>query len=110
MAVRKLVVSNLLSRKARAALTVAAVALAVSLVVSVTSGYASIEAAVYKYLNQYLGSVDAEIVRANDPAVGTPETLLQQLRADPDVESADGRYETHGTLLTLDGEPMPNRV
>src|SRR5215213_5876764 len=110
MAVRKLVISNLLSRKVRAALTIAAVALAVSLVVSVTSGYASVEAAVYKYLNQYLGTIDVEIVRANDPSVGTPETLLDALRADPDVERADGRYETHTPLQAADGSPIQTRV
>ena len=76
MAVRKLVISNLLSRKVRAGLTVAAVALAVSLVVSVTSGYASVEAAIYKYLNQYLGTVDVEIFRSNDPSVGAPKRFL----------------------------------
>lgn len=105
MAVRTLVISNLFSRKVRGALTITAVALAVSLVVSVTSGYASIEAAVYKYLNLYLGTVDAEIIRANDPAVGTSEGLLDQLRADPEVARADGRYETHATLLATDGTP-----
>src|SRR5215213_5920121 len=110
MAVRKLVISNLLSRKVRAALTIAAVALAVSLVVSVTSGYASIEAAVYKYLNQYLGTIDVEIVRANDPAVGTSEDLVDQVRADPDVEKVDARYETHGTPSLPDGTATPNRV
>ena len=109
MAVRKLVVSNLLSRKVRAALTVGAVALSVSLVVSVTSGYASVEAAIYKYVNQYLGTTDVEIVRANDPAVGTSEDLLDALRADPEVTKVDARYETAATLLAADGTPG-NRV
>jgi len=109
MAVRKLVISNLLSRKVRAGLTVAAVALAVSLVVSVTSGYASVEAAIYKYLNQYLGTVDVEIFRSNDPSVGASEDLLDALRADPDVQRVDGRYETQVTLMAADGTPG-NRV
>lgn len=103
MVLRKLIWSNLANRKARAALTVAAIALSVSLVVSVTTGYASIEAAVYKYLNQYMGTVDAEIFRANDPALGTPDTLIARLRADPDVQRVDGRYETGGSLASADG-------
>ncbi|HZN64246.1 MAG TPA: FtsX-like permease family protein [Tepidisphaeraceae bacterium] len=110
MALKKLVLTNLTSRKARAALTIAAVALSVSLVVSVTSGYASVEAAVYRYLEQYMGSVDAEIVRANDPAIGTSESLLKELRADPEVLRADGRYETASTLTDLEGNPMSGRV
>src|SRR5215203_4013869 len=110
MVLRKLILSNLTNRKARLALTVAAIALSVSLVVSVTTGYASIEAAVYKYLNQYMGSVDAEIVRANDPSLGTPDALIRQLRADPDVQRIDGRFETGGTLAMADGTPTEKRV
>jgi putative ABC transport system permease protein len=110
MVIRKLVISNLVSRKARAALTVAAIALSVSLVVSVTSGYASVQAAVYKYLNQYMGSVDVEIVRANDPSLGTSDALIAQLRADPDVQRVDGRFETGGTLAQADGTPAESRV
>src|SRR5688500_5659185 len=110
MVVPKLILSNLVSRKARAALTVAAIALSVSLVVSVTSGYASMEAAVYKYLNQYMGTVDAEIVRPNDPTTGTSEDLIRQIRTDPDVLRVDGRFETAGNLSKLDKSWTQNRV
>src|SRR4030095_8468674 len=107
MVLRRLILSNLANRKARAALTVAAIALSVSLVVSVTTGYASVEAAIYKYLNLYMGTVDVEIIRANDPSVGSPDALVRALRADPDVQRVDGRYETGGTLATADGTPSP---
>src|SRR4051812_31992043 len=110
MVIRKLILANLSSRKARAALTVAAIALSVSLVVSVTSGYASVEAAVNKYLNQYMGTVDVEIVRANDPSLGTSDALIAQIRGDPDVVRVDGRYETGGTLARADGTPSDSRV
>ena len=110
MVLRRLILSNLAHRKARAALTVAAIALSVSLVVSVTTGYASVEAAIYKYLNLYMGTVDVEIIRANDPSVGSPDALVRALRADPDVQRVDGRYETGGTLATADGTPSPTRV
>jgi putative ABC transport system permease protein len=110
MVIRKLVLSNLTSRKARAALTVSAIALSVSLVVSVTSGYASVQAAVYKYLNQYMGSVDVEILRANDPSLGTSDALIARMRQDPDVQRVDGRYETGGTLARADGTPAESRV
>src|SRR5687767_569095 len=103
----KLALSNFLARKVRVALTVAAIALSVSLVVSVTSGYASLEAAVYKYLDQYMGTTDAEITRLNDPSGGVSETILDELRADPDVERVDGRYEIANGMATSDGKPVP---
>src|SRR5688572_22064599 len=93
MVLLKLALSNITTRKVRVALTVAAIALSVSLVVSVTSGYASVEAAVYHYLAQYMGSTDVEITKQNSPGDGSPDTILAQLRADPDVLKADGRYE-----------------
>ena len=110
MVIRKLILSNLANRKMRAALTIAAIALSVSLVVSVTTGYASVEAAVYKYLNQYMGTVDAEIVRANDPSLGTSDELIRQIRSDLEVLRVDGRYETGGTLAQADGTPAEKRV
>ena len=61
MPLTKLVLSNLKSRKVRTALTIAAVALALSLVVAVTSGYKSADAAIYEYLVTYMGSTDAQI-------------------------------------------------
>ena len=64
MVLARLALSNLLTRKVRTALTVAAIALSVSLVVSVTSGYASLEAAVF---GQY-----ARHVRERHPGAPTP--------------------------------------
>src|SRR5688572_10145192 len=109
MVLLKLALSNFLNRKARVALTVAAIALSVSLVVSVTSGYASVEAAVYKYLSQYMGSTDVEITRQNNPSGGTPDAILGQLRADPDVARVDGRYEI-GALAASAAVPKPARA
>ena len=109
MVLLKLALSNFVTRKARVALTVAAIALSVSLVVSVTSGYASVEAAVYKYLAQYMGSTDIEINRQNNPAGGTPETLLAELRADPDVLKVDGRYELTA-VVQMPGRARPKRT
>src|SRR6476661_1989789 len=107
MVLFKLALSNLTTRRVRVALTVAAIALSVSLVVSVTSGYASVEAAVYKYLAQYMGSTDVEITRRNSG--GTSEAVLAELRKDPDVLKVDGRYEAGG-VVAVPGEPKPKRV
>ena len=59
--IAKLAFSNLAVRRVRAGLTVAAITLSVSLVVAVTTGYASLEAAAYQFLNQYMASTDATI-------------------------------------------------
>ena len=107
MVLRKLAVSHLLHHRVRTALTVAAIALAVSLVVSVTSGYASAEAAIYKYLAQYMGSVDVEVYRTNDVGAGVTESLVEQIRQDPDVEKADARYESAAVLTDVNGEGGP---
>src|SRR5690242_5476577 len=106
MVLRRLAISNFTARKSRVALTVAAIALSVSLVVSVTSGYASVEAAVFKYLATYMGSTDVEITRQNgDVAVA----LLDEIRKDPDVEKVDGRYEMAG-MVYAPGAPKPKRA
>jgi putative ABC transport system permease protein len=111
MVLFKLALSNFVSRKARVALTVAAIALSVSLVVSVTSGYASIEAAVTKYLTQYIGTTDVEINRPNNAAAGTADTLLTELRKDPDVQKVDGRYEvTAIAATTIEHRPRVSAI
>ena len=94
----KLAFTNLINRKTRVALTVAAIALSVSLVVAVTSGYASLEAAAYKFFTQYLGNTDATITPKNAGG-GVPENLVDQLKHDPLVKQAVGRFETEIGLL-----------
>src|SRR6185437_10820306 len=104
MFIRKLAFSNFAVRKSRVALTVSAVALSVSLVVAVTSGYASLFEAAFKFLNQYMGSTDARVSRTNDP-VGVPWKVVEQLRQDPDVRHADGRLSV--TTLIMDNDESP---
>jgi len=96
----KLAFSNLITRKARVGLTAAAIALSVSLVVAVTSGYASLEAAAYKFFTQYLGNTDATITPKNAGS-GIPESLLAQIKRDPLVKQAVGRFETEMGLLDV---------
>jgi putative ABC transport system permease protein len=110
MVLLKLALSNFLAGKVRAALTVAAIALSVSLVVSVTSGYASVEAAVYQYLAQYMGSTDVEITKQNNLGGGTPDAILDELRRDLDVAKVDGRYEIANALADSEGRPKPKRA
>ncbi len=107
MFIRKLAFSNLAVRKSRAALTVAAVALSVSLVVSVTSGYASLFETAFKYLNQYMGSTDARVSRVNDP-IGVPWQVVEDLRKDPAVRRADGRLDVPSFITDPHPEPDPD--
>src|SRR5687768_216252 len=109
MFVRKLVLSNLQFRKVRVALTVAAVALSVSLVVAVTSGYESVRAAVSKFMNQYLGAVDAQVTRQNDPRGAVTERVVTALREDPQVRRVDGRVEIETPVLNAKGEALQGR-
>src|SRR5205085_4820924 len=67
---RKLVISNFSTHRIRAALTISAIALAVSLVVAVTSGYKSAEGAAFRFLNLYMGATDAQISRSEERRVG----------------------------------------
>src|SRR5690349_3390843 len=112
MVIPKLVFSNIFARKSRVALTVSAIALSVSLVVAVTSGYASVEAAAYKFLTQYLGSTDLTITRANDPRGGVSESIVSALQQDPRVKRAFGRVETDLSLVMPNkkGEVEPGRI
>ncbi len=109
MFLRKLVLSNLAQRKPRVALTVTAIALSVSLVVAVTSGYASIEAAAFRFLNSYLGSTDAQISRMNDPHGGVRESLEAELQKDPQVKGVTGRLEMEAGLVDAAGSPVKGR-
>jgi putative ABC transport system permease protein len=104
MLLTKLVISNFATRRVRTVLTLAAVALAVSLVVAVTTGYSSVEGAIYKYLATYMGATDAQIENGADWHKGIPESLVGQIRQDPDVAHVIGRFETDTGLLDKDGK------
>ncbi len=105
MALRRLIFAELRGRKVRTGLTVAAVALAVSLVVSVTSGYTTVRAVAERFMVQYMGAVDATIVRENDVLGGVDQRLVDQIAEDPDVEYVTGRLEMTSKLLRSDGQP-----
>src|SRR5260370_19419099 len=110
MVLRKLVLANLAVHRMRAALTVSAIALSISLVVAVTSGYASAIAAAEKFLGYYMGSADLQITRSKGDPHGTfPESIATDLRADPQVEQVLSRYGTGSLLLSDKGKKIPGR-
>jgi putative ABC transport system permease protein len=94
MIIGRLSIRNLLVRRIRSLLTIGAVAAGVCLVVAVTSGFASVEAAAQKFLTQYIGSSDAQIVRGEGVAGGMPQTLIDRVEVDPSVARVTGRLET----------------
>src|SRR3982074_3651670 len=100
MVLSKLVLSNFSVHRARSALTISAIALSVSLVVAVTSGYSSSLAAAQKFLGYYMGTSDLSITRSKGDPHGTfPESLADQLRKDSRVHQALVRYGTGSLLL-----------
>src|SRR5262245_1437605 len=98
----KLAISNFRVHKIRFALTSAAVALSVVLVVAVTSGYSSAEGAARFYLNKFIGSTDAQVSRQGRTPFN--EEVADGIRADPDVAKVTVRLENEGGLLTAAGE------
>ena len=107
--VPKLALSNLSVRRVRSALTIAAIALSVSLVVAVTSGYTSAEASATRFLSRFMGTADAMVAKKGENHPLMPQTLVTQLAADPDVKRVTGRLELEGSLLKSDGTALAGR-
>lgn len=106
MAVTRLAVANFKIRWPRFGLTILAVALSVALVVSITSGYASIERAIRNFIEDFIGSVDFEITRPDDPLPAIPPAVLDELRADPRVARFATRIEAMVTPVDTTGAPI----
>ncbi|MBV8780514.1 MAG: ABC transporter permease, partial [Phycisphaerae bacterium] len=104
MVTPKLAFAQFKTRRSRTALTLAAIALSVSLIVAVTSGYASIEYAITRFFNMYMGSFDAQVTRQNDQRGSVPGHIVELLNADPRVRRAVGRLETEENLIGSDGK------
>lgn len=94
--------SNLLQRPVRTVLTLLAIALAVALVVATTSGYASAEKTVREFVTLFLGNSDLQI-SADAGSEGLDERILREVRSDPDVRNAFGRFENSMQFKTADG-------
>lgn len=107
----KLVASTLAARKARTLLTALAIGLSVSLVVAMTSGFASFESAATGFLDRYMGAIDASIGRTVDPGVGIDAQVLRDLQKDPRVRVAFPRLESDAPLPhNRDGNPMTGKA
>ncbi|MCC7351819.1 MAG: ABC transporter permease [Phycisphaerales bacterium] len=93
MAIFKLAAANLRTRKIRMVLALAAIIFAVSLVVAVTSGYASLNASAQKFIATYMGVTDAQITRMGAMHGTVPQSISDQLKSDPDVAKVIVRLE-----------------
>lgn len=93
----------------RTILTVLAIALSVSLVVAVTSGFSSMEATARRVLNDSMGAADATVTAASGLQNDVPEDLLAALLADGRVRSAVGRLEAEGILPRRIDPKAPKR-
>ena len=70
--------------------------------VAVTSGYASAEGAARYFLNKYLGSTDAYVDRQGRTPLD--QSVLEEIRKDPDVARVWGRLEDQSVLLDSAGQ------
>src|SRR5205814_663570 len=107
MAISKITWSSLTQRKARLVLTILAIGLSVSLVVAVTSGYASAEAAVVRYFTEFMGSTDIKVSREPGQPGNIKEYIVNDLLRDRAVQMAVGRLETDTNLVDITGKPIP---
>ena len=87
---------SLLGRRGRTALLIAAVALAASLVVAVTSGMRTAQASLDAAVSRAMGATDARVVHRY--AQPFDAALLDEIRAWPGVERAAGRLSASITL------------
>ncbi|MGD0464021.1 MAG: FtsX-like permease family protein [Tepidisphaeraceae bacterium] len=110
----RMTLSNFKVRRIRMLLTVAAIALSVSLVVAVTSGYKSLQSSALMFLNRYMGAYDAVIAPSNDLQGLVPEKLLKEVAADSAVRQAIGRLESDRLLDRAPGAALapknPDRI
>ncbi len=108
MRIAKLSIKDLASRRTRAVLTVAAVALAVSLVVAMTGGLAALKQASYRLMTRYFGATD--VVVSGEASGSFPEAIAERLRDEPGVRHAFERRSFYATPVGPDGAPRDQRT
>ena len=91
MVLWRLLISTLAFHKVRCALTITAIALAISLVVAVTSGYSSGEAAVQQFVRYYVGASNIEISPKGDTHQVFGEELTARIAEDGATQVVAGR-------------------
>ena len=105
MVLWRLLISTLAFHKVRCALTITAIALAISLVVAVTSGYSSGEAAVQQFVRYYVGASNIEISPKGDTHQVFGEELTARIAEDGATQDVAGRLES--SVVLGDGAVLP---
>lgn len=104
---RRLLLADLRGHKVRSFLTIMAVALAVSLVVSMTSGFRSITGATRDSMSQFYGAADV-VFTPFDSSIGyVTAPVIEAVRADPRVKAVKRRLGTRLTPFNAAGKPAP---
>jgi putative ABC transport system permease protein len=105
-AVAKLAASNVAVHRARTALTAVAIALSVSLVVAVTSGYATVENMAQRFVSRYMGTADAMVTKksVSESRPTFADAIVAEMRKDPDVRRVTGRLEADQSVTGADGK------
>jgi putative ABC transport system permease protein len=106
MVILRLTLRQMWVRRGRTLLTLGAIALAVSLVVAVTSGFASLSAVAMRMVGKYQGTTDVFITAKDVQRTTFPASVVDELRADPRVSKVAGRFETSVPVLDLAGNPL----
>lgn len=92
---------SLLARRGRSALLASAVAFATALVVAMACGIATAEANIEARIDRLIGSIDARVIHQFSQPFDA--TVLEQVRALPEVVAAGGRILGSLTLVHADG-------
>jgi putative ABC transport system permease protein len=104
--IARFALANFRARKVRFTLTILAVAISVAMVVSITSGYASFERGIRIFVEDFIGTVDFEVTRPDDPRPAIPPDLVQAMRDDPRVAKVTTRIEVFATPIDSRGVPI----
>lgn len=99
----RLSLAHLRHRPLRFALCAMAMAMAVTLVVAITSGYASMEKALRGFVEQFIGATDFEIVDPADRLPSLDPQIARDLLLDPRVARVHARIEARAAPLKDDG-------
>ena len=106
MAVAHLLNRHLRHHRTRAALTIAAIMVAVSLVVALTTSFASLRGAAYDVLGTMYGSTDLQISPDQQRGTMIDEATVAALRKDDRVRHVDARRVATSSLLDADDKPV----
>lgn len=101
-----LTLANVRHRKLRFVLCVLAMSLAVSLVVSITSGYASMERGLRAFVEQFVGATDFEIQKRGERLPSIDPDIAREVQADPRVASVHSRIEARITPVDEKNQPI----